>query len=144
MIDGVVITKLKIISDHRGRVMHMLRSDNPVFKTFGEIYFSTVFKNIVKGWHLHKQSFLNYTCMHGNVKLVLMDKRESSKTFDLTQEIILSPENYQLVTIPPNVWNGFKGLSEEESIIANCLSIPHNEDEMVRKDHNDNYFKYKW
>lgn len=144
MIDGVVITKLKIISDHRGRVMHMLRSDNPVFKTFGEIYFSTVFKNIVKGWHLHKQSFLNYTCMHGNVKLVLMDKREASKTFDLTQEIILSPENYQLVTIPPNVWNGFKGLSEEESIIANCLSIPHNEDEMVRKDHNDNYFKYKW
>jgi dTDP-4-dehydrorhamnose 3,5-epimerase len=121
----------------------MLRSDNPVFKTFGEIYFSTVFKNIVKGWHHHKQSFLNYTCMHGNVKLVLIDKREGSKTFDLTQEIILSPENYQLVTMPSNVWNGFKGLSEKEFIIANYLSIPHNEDEMVRKDHNDNYFKYK-
>jgi dTDP-4-dehydrorhamnose 3,5-epimerase len=121
----------------------MLRSDNPVFKTFGEIYFSTVFKNIVKGWHHHKQSFLNYICMHGNIKLVLIDKREGSKTLDLTQEIILSPENYQLVTMPPNVWNGFKGLSEEESIIANYLSIPHNEDEMVRKDYNDNYFKYK-
>ena len=28
--------------------MHMLRADSPVFKKFGEIYFSTVYKDIVK------------------------------------------------------------------------------------------------
>ena len=144
MIDGVIITKLKIIKDERGQVMHMLRSDNPIFKSFGEIYFSTVFKDIIKGWHLHKESYLNYACVYGEVKLVLIDKRKNSETFDKTQEIILSPKKYQLVTIPPNVWNGFKGLSKNESIIANCLSIPHNENEMVRKDFNDSYFKYNW
>ncbi len=144
MIDGVIITKLKIIKDERGQVMHMLRSDNPIFKSFGEIYFSTVFKDVIKGWHLHKESYLNYTCVYGEVKLVLIDKRKNSETFDKTQEIILSPKKYQLVTIPPNVWNGFKGLSKNESIIANCLSIPHNENEMVRKDFNDSYFKYNW
>lgn len=144
MIEGVVITKLKIIKDNRGQVMHMLRSDNPVFRSFGEIYFSTVFKDVIKGWHLHKESFLNYVCVYGEVKLVLIDKRNNSKTFNTTQEIILSPKKYQLVTIPPNVWNGFKGLSEKESIIANCLSIPHNENEMVRKDFNDSFFKYNW
>lgn len=144
MIDGVIITKLKIIKDERGQVMHMLRSDNPIFKSFGEIYFSTVFKDVIKGWHLHKESYLNYACVYGEVKLVLIDKRKNSETFDKTQEIILSPKKYQLVTIPPNVWNGFKGLSKNESIIANCLSIPHNENEMVRKDFNDTYFKYNW
>jgi len=144
MIDGVIITKLKIIKDERGQVMHMLRSDNSIFKSFGEIYFSTVFKDVIKGWHLHKESYLNYTCVYGEVKLALIDKRQNSETFDKTQEIILSPKKYQLVTIPPNVWNGFKGLSKNESIIANCLSIPHNENEMVRKDFNDPYFKYNW
>ena len=144
MIDGVIITKLKIIKDERGQVMHMLRSDNPIFKSFGEIYFSTVFKDIIKGWHLHKESYLNYVCVVGEVKLVLYDDRKGSVTKDQYQEIFLSPKSYFLVTIPPNVWNGFKGIGKEESIIANCLTLPHNEKEMVRKDPKDNYFNYNW
>ena len=143
-IEGVTISKLKIIRDERGSVMHMLRNDSQIFKSFGEIYFSTIYENKIKAWHLHKESYLNYACVYGEVKLVLIDKRKNSETFDKTQEIILSPKKYQLVTIPPNVWNGFKGLSKNESIIANCLSIPHNENEMVRKDFNDSYFKYNW
>ena len=46
MIDGVKITSLKIISDNRGSVMHMMRKDSPVYKSFGEIYFSTIFKTL--------------------------------------------------------------------------------------------------
>ena len=57
-IHDVNITPLKIISDERGKVMHMLRSDNKIFKSFGEIYFSTIFHKAIKGWHLHKASFI--------------------------------------------------------------------------------------
>ena len=32
MIKGIKITKLKIIPDERGKVMHMMRNDSPVFK----------------------------------------------------------------------------------------------------------------
>ena len=46
-IEGIKITPLKIISDNRGSVMHMLRSDSDVFQKFGEIYFSTIFKFIL-------------------------------------------------------------------------------------------------
>ena len=74
----------------------------------------------------------------------MYDDRASSSTKSEYKEIILSPKNYVLVTIPPNIWNGFKGLEEGQSIIANCLTIPHNEKEMVRKSHNDQYFKYNW
>ena len=80
----------------------------------------------------------------GKVKLVLFDERKESKTFGKYQELILSPENYFLVTIPPKIWNGFKGLGKDESIIANCMTITHNEKEMVRKDPNDKKFKYSW
>jgi len=144
MIHDVKITPLKIISDNRGKVMHMLRADSSVFTKFGEIYFSTIYHQSIKGWHLHKESVLNYVCIKGKVKLVLYDDRERSSTKGVWQKLILSPEDYFLVTIPPNIWNGFKGLDKEESIIANCLTQPHNESEMVRKDPFDKSFNYKW
>ena len=144
MIQDVQIYPLKIISDDRGKVMHMLRSDSPAFKNFGEVYFSTIYHNVVKGWHLHKESYLNYACIKGEVKLTLFDNRKDSKTKNEFQEILLSPKNYVLVKIKPNIWNGFKGLSKEESIIANCLTLPHNEKEMVRKAPNDKFFNYEW
>ena len=144
MIDGVIITPLKQIFDERGKVMHMLREDSPVYQRFGEIYFSVTFPGVVKAWHLHKESYLNYVCVVGEVKLVLFDDRKGSVTKDQYQEIFLSPNNYFLITIPPNIWNGFKGIGKNESIISNCLTIPHNEKEMVRKDPKDNYFNYNW
>ena len=144
MIKGIKITKHKIIPDERGKVMHMMRNDSPVFKNFGEVYFSTIYENKIKAWHLHRESYLNYVCVVGEVKLVLFDDRKDSLTKNQHQEIFLSPDNYFLVTIPPNVWNGFKGLGKKESIIANCLTLPHNEKEMIRKDPKDKYFGYNW
>ena len=144
MIHDVKITPLKIISDNRGKVMRMLRTDSQVFEKFGEIYFSTIYHQSIKGWHLHKESTLNYVCIKGKVKLVLFDNRKESSTKGVYQELILSPEDYFLVTIPPNIWNGFKGLDKAESIIANCLTLPHDEKEMVRKDSFDKSFSYKW
>ena len=143
-IEGIKIIPLKIISDDRGSVMHMLRNDSQVFEKFGEVYFSTIFNDKIKAWHLHREATLNYACLHGKVKLVLFDEREKSETFGLYQELFLSLENYSLITIPPNIWNGFKGLNEGLSIIANCLNLPHNEKEMIRSKINDKRFNYKW
>jgi dTDP-4-dehydrorhamnose 3,5-epimerase len=122
----------------------MLRNDSNVFKKFGEIYFSTIFNDKIKAWHLHKEATLNYACIFGKVKLVLFDERKDSKTYGKYQEILLSLDNYSLISIPPNIWNGFKGLNKEHSIIANCLDLPHNEKEMVRKDINDKRFNFNW
>ena len=144
MIHDVVISPLKIISDDRGKVMHMLRKDSKVFRSFGEIYFSTIFENKIKAWHLHKEATLNYACVFGKVKLVLFDERKTSKTYGEYQELFLSLDNYSLITIPPNIWNGFKGMNKESSIIANCLNLPHNEKEMVRLEIDDMRFNYKW
>src|SRR4051812_49366335 len=39
---GVGVAELRQIVDHRGAVLHMLRSDAPDFRQFGECYFSEV------------------------------------------------------------------------------------------------------
>ena len=143
-IKDVTISKLKIIEDERGKVMHMMRNDSKVFQSFGEIYFSTIYKDVIKAWHLHKEATLNYACVSGEVKLVLYDDRTESDSRGIYEEIFLTPENYFLVTIPPNIWNGFKGLAKGESIIANCLNLPHNEKEMVRLDFKNKRFNHNW
>ena len=45
MIDGVSIVPLRQIVDERGKIMHMMKSTDPHFIKFGEIYFSCA-------WHV--------------------------------------------------------------------------------------------
>lgn len=144
MIDGVVVSPLKQIVDERGKIMHMLRRDAPHFKDFGEIYFSCVYPGVIKGWHIHKRMTLNYAVPHGRIKFVLFDDREKSPTRGEVQEICLGPDSYNLVTVPPLVWNGFKGIGTEMAIVANCASIPHDPEEIARRDPFDKYFPYEW
>jgi dTDP-4-dehydrorhamnose 3,5-epimerase len=55
MIDGVMIKKLKVISDERGRLMEILRADDEMFQAFGQVYMTTAYPGVVKGWHYHKR-----------------------------------------------------------------------------------------
>lgn len=144
MMDGVVITPLKQITDERGKIMHMLKSTDSFFQSFGEIYFSFVYPGVIKGWHNHKRMILNYAVPFGKIKLVLFDDREGSASHRQIQEIFLGSDNYCLVTIPPGIWNGFKGVGADISIVANCASIPHDPDEIIRKDPFDPSIPYSW
>jgi dTDP-4-dehydrorhamnose 3,5-epimerase len=144
MINGVVVTPLKQILDERGKVMHMLRVDSPVFRQFGEIYFSSVYPGAIKAWHIHKEMTLNYAVPHGRIKFVLYDDRPTSSTRGELQELYLGPDNYCLVTVPPMVWNGFKGVGVETAIVANCASIPHDPNEIERKPAFDSSIPYDW
>lgn len=144
MIDGVVITPLRQITDERGKVMHMLRADAPHFQGFGEIYFSAVYPGAIKGWHIHTKMVLNYAVPHGHIKFVLYDDRPDSPTKGEVQEIFMGPDNYCCVTVPPLVWNGFKGIGTETALVANCASIGHDPTEIDRLDPFDPSIPYDW
>ena len=144
MIDGVIVTPLRQILDERGKIMHMLRSDVTHFQSFGEIYFSGVYPNAIKAWHLHKKMTLNYAVPHGCIKFVLYDDRENSPTKGEIQEVFLGRDNYCLITVPPLIWNGFKGIGTEMALVANCTTIPYESTEIVRKDPFDSFIPYDW
>lgn len=144
MIEGVRVTPLRQIPDERGKIMHMLREDSPGFERFGEIYFSGVWPGAIKAWHFHKRMTLNYAVPSGGVKLVLYDERPESRTRGELMELFLGDSNYCLVTVPPQVWNGFKGLGVGMSLVANCATIPHDPDEIVRLDPLNNQIPYDW
>ncbi len=144
MIEGVIVKQLKKIPDERGTIMHMLRSSDPEFSTFGEIYFSKAYPGVIKGWHLHKKMTLNYCVIEGMVKLVLYDDRKSSKTYKEIQEIFIGDDNYCLVQIPIGVVNGYKTIGTKPSILASCPDMPHDPTEMTRIDPFDKKIPYSW
>ena len=143
-IGGFEVIPVKRIPDERGTIFHMMRANDPHFKQFGEIYFSTIYQGVVKGWHRHEVMTLNYACIYGRVKVVVYDDREDSPTRGNLHEVFLGPDNYSLAIIPPLVWNGFKGMSHDFSIIANCCTHVHDPSRSVRLDPYDDSIPYDW
>ncbi|MDA8792864.1 dTDP-4-dehydrorhamnose 3,5-epimerase family protein [Bacteriovoracaceae bacterium] len=146
MIEGVKIIPLRKIPDERGTIFHMLRSSDDHFTKFGEIYFSKIYSDSIKGWHTHKQITLNYCVVDGMVKLVLFDAREDSPTYQKLMELFIGDDNYCLVIIPPGVCNGHKGVTQT-ALLANCPDVPHDkliENEMERIDPHNNNIPYRW
>ena len=56
----------------------------------------------------------------------------------------MGTENYVLVTVPPHIWNGFRGEGDEMSIVANCASIVHADDEIVRIASDHDSIPFNW
>jgi dTDP-4-dehydrorhamnose 3,5-epimerase len=144
MIDGVQVVPLRQIPDERGKVMHMLRRTDPHFREFGEVYFSVVFPGAIKGWHRHRRMTINYAVPAGRIKLVLYDDRPGSPTRGAVQELFIGQDNYCLVSVPPLIWNGFKGYGPSEALVCNCATIVHDPDEIERLDPFSPLIPYDW
>jgi dTDP-4-dehydrorhamnose 3,5-epimerase len=144
MIKGVIQTQLKQIHDERGKVMHMLRSSDPHFQKFGEVYFSWIYPEIVKAWHKHTEMVMNYVVPVGTIKLVLYDDRPDSITYKQINEFFMNAENYYLLTIPCGVWYGFKAVGNQPAMIVNCSTISHDPKEIVRINFDDSSIPYSW
>jgi len=143
-IEGVQVVPLRRIPDERGTIFHMLKRTDPHFVAFGEIYFSSVYRGVVKGWHRHREMTLNYACVFGRVKIVVYDDREGSASRGELVEVVLGPDNHSLVIIPPGVWNGFKGMSDPFALVANCCTHPHDPSRSERLDPFENDIPYDW
>jgi dTDP-4-dehydrorhamnose 3,5-epimerase len=126
MINGVLVKKLKVIPDERGRLMEILRADGECFKKFGQVYMTTAYPGVVKGWHYHKKQADNMAVVKGMMKIVLYDGRKESPTYGEINEIFAGVHNPVLVHIPPLVYHGFKCVSDEDAVVINTTTEVYN------------------
>jgi len=128
MVDKLyTLTPLRIIGVKGGDVLHAMKDTDDGFSGFGEAYFSTVRKSAVKAWKRHNRMTLNLVVPKGEIKFVLFDGIQNDA--DNFHEVTLSRDNYQRLTVPPGIWMGFQGISDEESILLNLANIQHDPDE---------------
>jgi dTDP-4-dehydrorhamnose 3,5-epimerase len=144
MIEGASLVPLRQIGDERGKVMHMLRSDAPFYKGFGEIYFSTVNPGFVKAWHLQLATIRHYAVLAGTARVVLYDDRDGSATSAAVNEFVLGEDNYHLLVIPSGVWSGFAAIGDQRALIADCTTRPHDPADVRRRDSLDPTIPYRW
>jgi dTDP-4-dehydrorhamnose 3,5-epimerase len=146
MIAGVIIKKLKVIPDERGRLMEILRADDEMFKGFGQVYMTSAYPGVVKGWHYHKKQYDNMAVVKGMMKIVLYDSRPESATRGEINEIFAGEHNPVMVHIPPYVYHGFKCISEEEAVVVNTPTDVYNyrEPDEFRVHPHENDIPYDW
>lgn len=146
MIHGVKTKALKCIPDSRGRLTEILRCDDAIFKGFGQVYLTTVYPGVVKGWHYHKKQVDNFVCVSGMIKLVLYDNRKSSPTYKTIEEFFIGIHNPILIQIPPDVYHGFKAIGLEEALVINMPTLPynHNKPDEYRLDPHTRKIPYDW
>jgi dTDP-4-dehydrorhamnose 3,5-epimerase len=146
MIDGVKVKPLRVIADERGRLMELLRADDPEFIAFGQVYMTTVRPGVVKAWHFHKKQTDAMAVVSGMAKIVLYDAREGSPTRGEVNEFFAGEHNPILVRIPHGVYHGMKGVGEREAIIVNTVTEPYNRSkpDEFRLDPHDNEIPYDW
>jgi len=145
-IDGVVVEPLKVIPDERGRLMEILRRDDPFFSGFGQVYLTTVYAGVVKAWHYHRVQEDRFTCVRGMVKAVLYDDREGSPTRGILNEFFVGEHNPRLIVIPAGVYHGWKCVSEYEAYVINVPSEPYNrsDPDEYRLAPHDGSIPYDW
>jgi len=125
MIEGVQTKALRVIPDERGFLMEVLRSDDALFGGFGQVYLTTAYPGVVKGWHYHKYQTDCMTVIKGMAKIVLCDMRASSPTQGEINEFFVGEKNPILVRIPVGVAHGMKAIGTEMAYMLNVPDRPY-------------------
>lgn len=135
--DGIILTPLKIIPTPKGEVMHALKRSETSFVDFGEAYFSNVLHKEIKGWKKHTRMTLNLVVPVGEIRFVIFSDKQKS-FFD----VILGKNNYQRLTISPNLWVAFQGIGTEQNLLLNLASLEHDPQEAENKELSEINFKW--
>ncbi|MBS4022834.1 MAG: dTDP-4-dehydrorhamnose 3,5-epimerase family protein [Dethiobacter sp.] len=128
MIKGVKVKGLKKIPDERGCLVEILRCDDKQFLNFGQVYMTSCYPGVVKGWHFHKLQTDNMCVVKGMAKIVLYDRREDSETKGEINEFFMGDRNPLLLSIPPEIAHGIKAIGTEEALVINVPDYPYNYD----------------
>ena len=136
-INSIQLSKLDRIKLENGDVLHGLKNSETSFKGFGEAYFSLIKYKKIKAWKKHREMTLNLIVPFGMVKVGLIDSKNRKK------ELTIGEENYYRLTVPPNIWFGFQGISKTPSLVLNLANLPHDPAEVERKMKEEIYFNWQ-
>ncbi|TWO20635.1 dTDP-4-dehydrorhamnose 3,5-epimerase [Campylobacter hyointestinalis] len=134
--DGVILTSLKQIYNPKGNIFHAMKNSDIGYSGFGEAYFSTIDQNKIKGWKKHTKMTLNLIVPIGEIEFIIYN--EKNKDFF---SVKLSKNNYQRLTVSPNLWMAFRGIGEY-NMLLNLASIEHDPNEAVNVDLDE--IQYDW
>jgi len=137
-INGVKKIEQKVFKNSKGDLLKFVSSKSNYFKSFGEIYFNEIKKNKKKGWIQHKKNHCLFSVVYGEVSFKLIDGRKNSRSFEIEENINLSKNKYNILTVPPGVWFSFT-TKKNKSVIVNLINKPHSDKESIKSENINGY-----
>lgn len=141
-ISGVKINNLKTFLTDGGSVGHVIKKNDKNFFGFGEVYYTSIKYNKIRGWKLHKKMIVNLMVLIGKLEIIIFDNRTKSKTNGKFKKIILKENDGKRLTINNNLWFAFKGISRKETKIINISNIMYDRKELLEKKLNEINFDW--
>tara|TARA_Y100001970_G_scaffold129887_1_gene160141 strand:- start:19474 stop:19905 length:432 start_codon:yes stop_codon:yes gene_type:complete len=136
------VKDLKTFNLKDGNLFKGLSKLDKNYIQFGEIYFTYILRNKIKCWKQHKKMTLNLIVLLGKVKFVIAKNKSRDLEKLEFDEIILSENKKQIITIYPGFWFGFQGIKYKKSLVTNIASILHSDKEVNKLAINQ--LQYKW
>ncbi len=139
----VRLTDLKTIDHPKGNLYHGIKKSESTFAGFGEVYFSSVLRNEIKGWKKHTAMTLNLVVINGKIRFVVFNENQNANP--KFQAYILSRDDrdaYKRLTIPAGYWVAFQGLADGENLLMNIASLEHVHSESINIDLSE--IPYEW
>ena len=121
-IEGVELVEVRNVLRESGHVTEIARSD-----WFGsrldidQVFQVTLRGHALSAWHVHQRTTDRLFVNTGEVKIVLYDAREGSRTHGRINEFRLGERRPGLVIVPAGVWHGLKNLQGETSTVVNLV-----------------------
>lgn len=130
-INGLKKINQEVIKNKKGDILKFVSKKSFFLNKFGEIYFTEIVKNKVKGWNLHKKNRCILCVPQGKVEFFFIDGRKKSKTYHKEVKIIVGRNNPFILIVPPKIWTSFKSL-EKKSLVVNFMERPHSKNEALK------------
>jgi len=125
-VSKIKVFKLKKFNNPIGDTMKYLSRKSSFFKGFGEVYFSEIKKNKIKGWNYHKKYWCLLCVPFGKVKFNFKNQLNSK-----VKSITIGKKNYSVIIVPPRIYFSFQS-EATNSLVVNTINGVHNENETIK------------
>ena len=128
-IDGVRFRPTRPVPHEDGHVIEVARQGWDLLDAaIVQVHMSTTLPGRVRAWGLHRRNTDRLFVARGLVRIACYDGRKGSPTFGRINEITLSDRNPGLITIPPDIYHGWKNIGVDEAIVMNMPTSPYDYD----------------
>jgi dTDP-4-dehydrorhamnose 3,5-epimerase len=119
MIEGVELVPLVAHVDDRGYLIEILRSTDPHFTKFGQVYLvGNPARGAVRAFHKHEKLWDWFFIARGTAKFILRDDRPDSATYEEMATFVIGDRNPSLLVVPPGVYHGWTSLEDDTMLIS--------------------------
>ena len=123
-IEGVTVTDLVTHMDDRGYLIEILRSTDPHFTQFGQVYMvGDLTRGTIRAFHKHEELWDWFFISHGSAKFVLKDDRPDSPTHGEMMTLVTGSRKPVLLTVPPGVYHGWMALEDDTQLISTASHV---------------------